>query len=343
MKEIMLPYIFIIWLLVKMGIIQWTLRNAVIYVGLGAFISFMLFTAHRFWSPADLTDSSTVKAPHAVLSPLIGQEVLDVNVIHNQFVKKGDLLYSLVSVDSGEKVQAIKAQLIAKESEIKALQTQVSNDQRHLQRLAKLNDFASQSSRDDLLTDIDVTNAHIEMRKAEIDKLNSDINTAKWEDGRKEIRAPFDGQMSVTTLANGTRLGNMHIYNTNKKFVEMRIPDQAYRYIKKGQLSEFYVDAYPGEIFRGRVHSLTSGTGEAMLNNRASDQQVRQHVSQNSGTHGRTVIIEFEEPEGYNVPIGATGSAWISAEKPHPILGFMDIIGAATVRLKALKAYMSAL
>ena len=59
--------------------------------------------------------------------------------------------------------------------------------------------------------------------------------------------------------------------------------------------------------------------------------------------HGRTIVIEFDEPEGYNIPIGATGSGWVSATKPHPMPGFMDIIGAATVRLKSYKAYLSAL
>lgn len=54
-------------------------------------------------------------------------------------------------------------------------------------------------------------------------------------------------------------------------------------------------------------------------------------------------MIEFHEPDGYNLPIGATGSGLISARKPMRILGFMDIIGAATVRLKAYKAYLSAL
>ena len=63
MKEIMLPYVMIIWLLVKTGVIQWNLRNGVITIGIGFFLAFMLFTAHRLWSPADLTDSSTIKAP----------------------------------------------------------------------------------------------------------------------------------------------------------------------------------------------------------------------------------------------------------------------------------------
>lgn len=342
MKEIMLPYIFIIWVLVKTGVIQWTLRNAVIYVGIGTFIASMLFTAHRFWSPADLTDSSTVKAPHAVLSPLIGEQVESVHVVHNQIVKKGDLIYKLVAVDGDEKIEALKAQIEAKNASIQSMQVNIDNDRKNLSRLMRLDDFSSQSSRDDLMAKIESSTATMLASKADINKLQADLKAVKWNNDRRVVRAPFDGQMSVTTLADGSRLGNLHIYDTDKKFLEMRIPDQAYRYIKVGQFAEFYVDAFPGEIFRGRVHSLTAGTGEAMLNNRATDQQVRQHVGNNAGTHGRTVIIEFDEPEGYNVPIGATGSAWVSAEKPAPILGFMDIIGGATVRLKALKSYLSA-
>jgi hypothetical protein len=122
----------------------------------------------------------------------------------------------------------------------------------------------------------------------------------------------------------------------------MRIPDQTFRNIQEGQFAEFYVDAYPGEIFRGRVHSVTTGTGEAAVSVTSGTQSVRRHVGNNSGSHGRTVVIEFVEPEGYNVPIGSTGSGWISATKPHEKLGFMDIIGGATVRLKAYKAYFSA-
>jgi len=342
MKEIMLPYIFIIWVLVKTGVIQWTLRNAVIYVGIGTFIASMLFTAHRFWSPADLTDSSTVKAPHAVLSPLIGEQVESVHVVHNQIVKKGDLIYKLVAVDGDEKIEALNAQIEAKKASIQSMQVNIDNDRKNLSRLTRLDDFSSESSRDDLVAKIESSTATMLASKADINKLQADLKAVKWNNDRRVVRAPFDGQMSVTTLADGSRLGNLHIYDTDKKFLEMRIPDQASRYIKVGQFAEFYVDAFPGEIFRGRVHSLTAGTGEAMLNNRATDQQVRQHVGNNSGTHGRTVIIEFDEPEGYNVPIGATGSAWVSAEKPAAILGFMDIIGGATVRLKALKSYLSA-
>ncbi|EIU7614526.1 efflux RND transporter periplasmic adaptor subunit [Vibrio vulnificus] len=343
MKEIMLPYVFICWILVKTGLVKWTLKNAVIIVGIGVVLALALFTAHRFWSPADLTNSTTVKAPHAVLSPLIGQEVEAVFVDHNQMVKKGDLIYTLRTEDTESQMNGLLAQKKAAQAEILALTYQIENDKKNLQRLEKLHDYAQEFQRDDVRTRIESTEAKIASVNAQILNIEAQMATATWQNDRREIRAPFDGQLSITNIVSGTRLGNMHLYDTSKKFVEMRIADQTFRGIEVGQFAEFYVDAYPGEIFRGRVHSVTTGTGEAAVSVINGSQHVRQHVGNNMGSHGRTIIIEFIEPAGYNVPIGATGAGWVSAKKPHPLLGFMDIIGAATVRLKAYKSYLSAM
>ncbi|ARN73184.1 efflux RND transporter periplasmic adaptor subunit [Oceanicoccus sagamiensis] len=329
MKEIMLPYIFIVWLLVKLGIVQWNLRNAVIIVGIGAFLSFTLFASHRFWSPADLTDSSTIKAPHAVLSPLVGEQIKSIHVVHNQKVKQGDLIYRLESATPDNTTESLKAEIAQQE-------TLIAQYKRDIQRILKAPDTFTQRDEERIKTE--KANA-----KLEIERLQAELKQAAFEESQTILVAPFDGQVSIANIAVGSRLGNMHIYDTSRKFLEMRIPEQSYRYIEKGQFAEFFLATHPGEIFRGRVHSLRTGTGEAMVSPRAADQQVRQHVGRNTGSQGRTVIIEFIEPEGYNLPIGATGSAWISANKPHPLLGFMDIIGAATVRLKSYKAYLSAL
>lgn len=343
MKEIMFPYVMIIWLLVKTGVIQWNLRNGVITIGIGFFLAFMLFTAHRLWSPADLTDSSTIKAPHAVISPLVGQEVERVHVVHNQRVSKGDVLYTLVSVDSSEEIRNLEAQRDEVEADIVSTGVHLKRERQNLARVEKLKEHVSQMNRDDLLASVDTDKSKIEASKAKIRSLDAKIKSASWQNERRAIRAPFDGQLTITNIAEGTRVGNMHLYDTNRKFLEMRIADQAYRYIEPGQFAEFYVNAYPGEIFRGRVHSITAATGEAMISVASGDQQVREHVGKNTSSHGRTVVIEFDEPEGYNLPLGATGSAWISARKPHAALGFIDIIGAGTVRLKAYKSYLTAM
>ncbi|USD40273.1 efflux RND transporter periplasmic adaptor subunit [Vibrio sp. SCSIO 43135] len=343
MKEIMLPYILICWLLVKAGVIKWNLKNATILVSFGAFLATTLFTVSRFWAPVDLTDSSTVKAPHAVLSPLIGQKVQDVYVKHNQVVKKGDLLYTLESTSDVEQINGLKAQLKAIEHEIDATKTQIKTDEKNLQRMEKLDEYSSEVDRDDLTNKIQQGYATLASKRADIGNIRAQIAETEWLNDLNQVVAPFDGQVGVVNITKGTRTGNMHLFNTSKKFMEMRIPDQSFRYIKVGQFAEFYVNSHPGEVFRGKVHSITSGTGESMVSVQNGAQRVTQHVGNNMGTHGRTVIIEFEEPEGYHIPLGAKGAAWISATKPHPMLGFMDIIGGATVRLKSLKAYLSAL
>jgi membrane fusion protein (multidrug efflux system) len=329
MKEIMLPYVLIMWLLVKMGVIQWTLKNAVIIVSVGFFLAFLLFTAHRFWSPADLTDSSTIKAPHAVLSPVAGQQIQSIHVTHNQKVKKGEVIYTLVNNTNANMIASIKAN-------IKRAETDAAQYARDLERVMKRPEITT-------VREIEQLQTQFATLKLEIESLQADLEQASFEESLTTLRAPFDGQVSIANIAVGSRLGNMHIYDTDRKFLEMRIADQSYGYIEKGQFAEFYLNAYPGEIFRGRVHSLRTGTGEAMISARFGDEDVRTHVVSNTGSHGRTVIIEFIEPEGYNLPIGATGAAWISARKPMPILGFMDIIGGATIRLKAYKAYFTAM
>ncbi|OBT13388.1 hemolysin D [Vibrio sp. UCD-FRSSP16_10] len=343
MKEIMLPYVFIMWILVKTGVIKWNLRNATLMASFGVFIAMSLFTVSRFWAPVDLTDSSTVKAPHAVLSPLVGQKVESVHVTHNQIVKKGDLLYTLESTDSVEQIKGLESQIRALNHQIDATRTQIKTDETTMARLIKLREYSSQAERDEVRNSIQQGYSQLSELEAEIATIKAQISENEWESEMNQVVAPFDGQIGVVNISKGTRTGNMHIYDTDKKFMEMRVSDQTYRYLKVGQFAEFYVNSHPGEVFRGKVHSITSGTGEAMVSVKNGAQSVNQHVGSNAGAHGRTVIIEFEEPKGYTIPIGAKGSAWVSAAKPHPMLGFMDIIGGATVRLKSLKSYLSAL
>jgi len=91
------------------------------------------------------------------------------------------------------------------------------------------------------------------------------------------------------------------------------------------------------------VHSVVKATGEAQGSLLPQEQSVSSHIQRGSAPVGRTVILEIDQDTMDMLPIGATGSAWISAEKPHSILGFMDIIGGATVRLSAAKSYLQAL
>lgn len=329
MKEVMIPYVLLMWILVSTGAIKWTFKSAFWIISGGAFILVVLGILSRLWAPVDFTYSSTVKSPHSVLSPLFGEQIEQIFVEHNQYVKKGDLIYTLLDTASEADVKKIEADIIKQ-------QENIAQYNRDIQRGETSPDIFKKR-------DIESYRSRLRIEQSALDSLLADLKKVQLEQVRKTVVAPFDGQVSIVNIANGSRVGNMHLYETSKKFVEMRIPDQAYRYLEKGQFSEFYVDAYPGEVFRARVHSITSGTGESSISPIQGPQHVRQHVGQNAGSHGRTVILEIFEPDGKVIPIGATGSAWIAANKPHPVMSFIDVIGAATVRLHSYKSYLNAL
>jgi multidrug resistance efflux pump len=315
MKEILLPYALLCWVLFRFGILKKTALNYFITVFIGIILAMALFFGHRLWSPADLTQSTQIRAPHTVLSPAIGQQIDKIYVTHNQHIKKGEILYSLTS-DSQQ----------AKWEEASVLHEQA---ERNLKRVTSLGEFGSK---------IDVQDAQDELELTLVR-----LDTATYNLSRQKIVAPHDGMVTHVYFGEGSRIGALHLWDTSKKFVEMRIPDQAYANVKIGQFAEFYVDAYPGEIFRAKVHSKVDATGESQGGLFPTEQNVRAHIGLGALPVGRTVILEFTAPEGYAMPIGATGSAWISAQKPHSALGFIDIIGGATIRLYAIESFIKAL
>ncbi|TDR30763.1 HlyD family secretion protein [Hydromonas duriensis] len=334
MKIVLVPYILICWLLLRFGVVKRSLGNF-IAMGLGGvLLLFMLFTFTRFYAVLDLTGSSTVKAPHIVLNSPAGGEIDKIFVTHNQKVKAGDSIYSF-------KTDRYEIALTAKQAELSRLKAQLDKLRNDLKRLEPLrNDVVSQAEYDN--KQIEVTN-----QRELVIKATQDISDLQWKIDHALVQAPTDGQVNVIYASEGQYFGEQRpsaiLMFTNKKFIEMRIPDQSYAFIKPQAFAEFYVDAYPGKIFRARVQSVTESTGEAQGSLLSTPQSVTQQVMKNSNDIGRTVILEFEEPAGVHIPIGATGQAWIAAEKPVHILGFLDVIAGMLLRFAAAESYLKAL
>ncbi|QLE84247.1 biotin/lipoyl-binding protein [Shewanella sp. Scap07] len=343
MKEIMLPYILIVWLLFKFKVVKSRPRNYFISVLIGVLIAGTLFIAHRFYSPADLTQSTTVRAPHAVLSSTIGQQIGDIYVDHNQHVKKGELLYTLVDDKVSSAIDEINAKINEVKRNIEAAEVRLAQAKRTLIRSQNLGEHVSDHDLETAEDQVEICAADLQVQRAQLEVQYAQMRKQQFELERLQVRAPFDGMVTHVYLAGGSRIGAMHLWDTGRKFVEMRIPDQSFANIKTGQFAEFYIDAYPGQIFRARVHSKVEATGEAQGDLLPREQMVSRHISMGAMPVGRTVVLEIDKATMDMLPIGATGSAWVSAEKPHSILGFLDIIGGATVRLQAVKSYLNPL
>ncbi len=327
MKELLYPYIFICWLLINTGVIKQSTANYASMTIIEILINVAVFFAHRFYSPVDLTDSSVVRAQTAILSP-ITESIEKYYIGHNERVEKGQLLYTLVSSEEQNSVDKLKA-------DTGVVATQIAQIEADLTRLTQLEDTVAQR-------DIESTKLKLVELNFHKESLEAQLSQAEFELSQLEIRAPFSGAVTRLDTAEGSRVGNIQLWNTETKILEMRIPDQLWNRIKPGQFTEFYVDAYPGHIFRGRVHSLALATGEARGSHGSQEQGVAQQLLNNSKNIGRTVLIEFSDPEGIEIPVGARGSAWVSTEKPFSLLGPIDMLGAATLRLKAMKSFLDA-
>lgn len=334
MKLTLVPYLLICWLLVKYGIVKKTIGNFVA-MGLGAvFVLFLLLTFTRYFAFLDLTASTTVKAPHIVLNTPAGGEIEKIYVTHNQKLKAGDRVYRM-------KTDRYEIQLAGKKAEKQRLQTQLAKLEADLKRLSKLRGEVVPEA------EYDAKVAEVQTQRDLVEKADTDIDDLKWKIDRALVVAPVDGQVAVQYSSEGQYFGEsrpaaIHMFTT-KKFIELRIPDQVYEYIKVHAFAEFYVDTYPGKIFRARVHSITESTGEAQGSLFATPQSVGAHVSRNDDALGRTLILEFEEPEGVHIPVGATGKAWVTAEKPYHILGVLDVVAGMLLRFGAAESYLKAL
>ncbi|MFA0373194.1 biotin/lipoyl-binding protein, partial [Vibrio sp. 10N.222.54.F6] len=139
------------------------------------------------WAPVDLTNSTTVKAPHAVMSPIFGQQIDKVLVKHNQMVKEGDIIYTLVDIDSAADKAKIESSIVQKEEQIKQMT-------RDLERAETSPEIFN-------LRDVEKYDSDLRVLHAQLVSLKADLQKVNWAQEKKTIRAEFDGQVSIVNIA----------------------------------------------------------------------------------------------------------------------------------------------
>ncbi|KQB08361.1 HlyD family secretion protein [Vibrio metoecus] len=177
----------------------------------------------------------------------------------------------------------------------------------------------------------------ITQRENDLGNARETVAKARWDLNSTKVYAPADGFVTNFILREGQRIAMMprlQMY-TNEKYVLMRVNHQAIRNIKAGQLAEFASSVYPGKVFSATVEGIVEATGEAQSNLMGFDQNVAATTVQNLRNKHHFVRLKIEEPEGYDVPVGSVGLAWVSGEKPISFLAFLDVIRGIILRMKS--------
>ncbi|MEZ8029063.1 multidrug transporter [Enterovibrio norvegicus] len=174
-------------------------------------------------------------------------------------------------------------------------------------------------------------------KRAELDNAVEAVSQAQWNLEQTQIIAPADGYVTNFIMREGQYVGvlpRLHMY-TDEKYVLMRVNHQAIRNVKVGQYAEFASPVYPGKIFKAEVEGIVEATGESQGKLLALEEGVRVTTGANLKNKHHFVRLKLDEPEGYDIPVGAVGLAWISGEKPIAFMSFLDVVRGIIIRMKA--------
>lgn len=243
----------------------------------------------------DLRATGTLQSNDAVmLRPEVAGRITRINFTDGQSVKKGQLLLAFDSAIARAEVQQVEAELrIAKAN---------------LQRNTELAEqrFIAERVREESAAAVQVLDAKLALVQARLDKL--------------EIRAPFSGVMGISNVSVGDYVKDgvdiAHLQDISQVKVDFRIPERFLGQVKKGQILEAAVDAYPRETFQARVDAIDpqveSSGRSVLLRGRIANPDFR--LKPGMFARVRLVLAERGEammvPEEALVPHGQEMTVW---------------------------------
>lgn len=177
----------------------------------------------------------------------------------------------------------------------------------------------------------------VKSRHADLRTIDEQIAQTQWDLDSTKVYAPTDGFVTNFILREGQRVSMMprlQMY-TNEKYVLMRVNHQAIRNVKPGQAAEFASSVYPGKVFAAEVEGIVEATGEAQGNLLGFDDSVRATTGKNLQNKHHFVRLKVAESDGYDLPVGSVGLAWVSGEKPVGFMAFLDVIRGIILRMKS--------
>lgn len=201
------------------------------------------------------TDNAYLNANVVQIASRISGIVTNVFVKNNQYVKKGDSLFSIDYLPYQMAVDAAQAELNLSYAELdnaKTIQT------RTLSLVTKK--FLSQQEGDNAVAQFKIATAKVAQAKAKLAQTILDRSYTN-------IIAPTSGWVSSMTLQQGDVVTlNQPLFaliSDNEFWVDANFKETEMAAIKPGQAATIVTDLYPDHTFNGMVDSISGGAGTA--------------------------------------------------------------------------------
>lgn len=227
------------------------------------------------------------------ISSEVSGEIIALNVIEGQVVKKGDLLVKInpdlytsgynrtVSNLSGTKANLSQADASFKEAK--------ANYDRNKSLFEK--GIISKSDWDKSVASFEVAKANKQSAYYNVQSASATVNEAKDNLGRTTIYAPADGTISVLNVELGERvLGTqqmagteiLRVANLNNMEVEVDVNENDIVKIKVGNEAKVEVDAYLKKQFKGIVTSISNSASSTLTADQVTNFKVKVRILKES-------------------------------------------------------------
>lgn len=287
-----------------------------------------------------MTSYATVQRPVISIAPQVSGEVIEVAVQNNQAVKQGDLLFTINPLDyqlavskaelelkkAYQSQDTLHANIAEADANIAASKFELAETEREFKRLKSLQskNLVSEQSIDQAQTQMQAAQANLKAAQAkksaiqialgegdqnnlDIHSAQNDLNDAKLDLERTEVRAPMDGVVSNLQLIQGmlaqSNQALLSLVVSGKDRITADFREKSIANVQPGTRALMVFDALPGQVFEGKLSSRDFGIaqGQTLANGVLATpddsdrwvrdaQRVRTYIKQNEESLPDTLV-----------------------------------------------------
>ncbi len=288
---LLVSYMAFLFLLVKLNLLTWSLPVKLSPVVVYVILLFALFIPLQWSAPSG---PFRILRHSVQIVPNVTGQVIEVNVIANKHVKRGDVLYRIETRPFEAAFKQAQAQLQLAKTRFKQYQ---SLYKRNATSLFKL-------------------------QEAEAKVLNHEgaLENARYNLEQTVVRAPGNGFATNIALRKGARVASfpmsatLAFIDTSETIVGAQIHQNYVRYIRPGQKAEVTLKVNPGVVYNATVEELirANSDGQVQISGLAPTPQAF-----NPGPF--IVRIRLDKSEiADRLPAGSVGTVAIYTESAKP-------------------------
>ncbi len=241
------------------------------------------------------------------------------------YVDKGDLVKAnqlLVEIDHTDYVHAVnqaKANLLSAKAKVVQQEAAVRNAALTLDRMQALikDQFVSQQDLDTALVNRDAALALQDSLRAQVQQMDVALAQAVTNLAYASIRAPFAGYIAERNLDPGAYVSgttaststmsrgilSVHDVETVRTLIE--VVEKDVPLVKVGQRADVRAEAYPNEVFEGRVTRIVQALNRATRTMTVEVDLPNKDHRLKGGMFARVEVLVGKHPQAIQIPLDA--------------------------------------